>query len=63
MHPSSYYNMSSKGKYALVVMESSGKVTIGRTYDTFEEVHKAMIELRMLYAKNEVAHHVGYMEV
>lgn len=50
-------------KYQLVVMDAEGKTTLGRTYYSFEEVHDAMIELRILYAKHEVSHHVGYMEV
>ena len=50
-------------KYQIAIMEINGKITLGRTYDTFEEVHNAMIELRMLYVKHEVTHHVGYVEV
>ena len=49
-------------KYRLVVMVPEGRVTIGRTYDNFEELHKAMIELRILYAKHGINHHVGYLE-
>lgn len=52
-----------KKKYRLVVMETDGRVTTGRVFDSFEEVHEAMIELRVLYAKHGVSHHVGYMEV
>jgi hypothetical protein len=66
MEPRKYYNCfgmeQPKEKYRIVVMETNGRVTIGRAYDTFEEVHNAMIELRMIYAKNEVAHHVGYVK-
>lgn len=50
-------------KYHLIVMDAEGKTTLGRIYDSFEEVHEAMIELRVLYAKNGISHHVGYMEV
>lgn len=50
-------------KYQLIVMDAEGKTTLGRIYNSFEEVHDAMIELRVLYAKHEVSHHVGYMEV
>lgn len=50
-------------KYRIVVMEIGGKTTLGRIYDSFEEVNNAMIELRMLYVKHEVTHHVGYVEV
>lgn len=50
-------------QYVIVVMDSKGKTYLGRPYDNWEEVHRAMIELRMLYAKNEVNHYVGYMEV
>lgn len=56
-------NNENKKKYQLIVMDAEGKTTLGRTYDSFEEVHDAMIELRVLYAKHEVHHHVGYMEV
>lgn len=67
MGPSCRYCSTNTGainqeKYRIVVMETNGRVTIGRAYDTFEEVHNAMIELRMIYAKNEVAHHVGYVK-
>lgn len=58
----SRYNSNSK-KYQLVVMDEEGKTTLGRICDSFEEVHDAMIELRVLYAKHEIHYHVGYMEV
>ena len=50
-------------KYSIVVMELNGRTTVGREYDSIDEVRNAMLELRTLYAKNEVYHHVGYMEV
>ena len=54
---------SNPKKYQLVVMDEEGKTTLGRICDSFEEVHDAMIELRVLYAKHEIHYHVGYMEV
>ena len=72
MHPnydcyycrSERYNKDNSKKYQLVIMDVEGKTYLsGRIYNSFEEVHEAMIELRVLYAKNEVSHHVGYMEV
>lgn len=50
-------------KYQLVIMDAEGKVTYGKTFDSWSETFEAMIELRNIYAKNEIAHHVGYREV
>ena len=50
-------------KYQLVLMDAEGKITTGRTFDSWDEVHDAMIEMRVLYAKHEINYHVGYMEV
>lgn len=50
-------------KYQIIIMDVNGKTYSGRIYDSLKEVRKAMIELRILYAKNKVTHHVGYMEV
>ena len=58
-----YVKEEVKRKYQLVIMVAEGATTLGRTYDSFEEVHDAMIELRVLYAKHGVTHHVGYVEV
>jgi hypothetical protein len=52
-----------KKKYVLVVMELNGRVSIGREYDTLDEVRNAMLQLRAIYAEHEVYHHVGYLEV
>ena len=59
MHP---YNITG-GKYRIVVMVPEGKVTVGRFYNTWEELQEAMKGLRDLYAKNGIPHHVGYIEV
>lgn len=64
MHPN--YNCNScpnKKKYQLVIMDEEGKTTYGRTFDTWSETFEAMIELRNIYTKNEINHHVGYREV
>lgn len=50
-------------KYQIIIMDVNGKTYSGRIYDSLKEVRKAMIKLRILYAKNKVARHVGYMEV
>ena len=58
------YNKDNSKKYQLVIMDAEGRTYLsGRIYNSFEEVHDAMIELRVLYAKHEVSHHVGYIEV
>ena len=54
---------SSHKKYQLILMDTEGKTTLGRTFDNWDEIHCAMIELRVLYAKHEINYHVGYMEV
>lgn len=59
----SLFRTETSRKYRLVIMDSKGKTYFGRIYDNWEEIRNAMIELRVLYAKNEVTHHVGYMEV
>lgn len=59
---STHYESNPK-KYQILVMDTDGKVTTGRTYDNWEEMYEAMIELRVLYAKHEVKLQVGYMEV
>ena len=59
---STHYESHSK-KYQILFMDTDGKVTTGRIYDSWEEMHEAMVELRVLYAKHEVKLQVGYMEV
>jgi hypothetical protein len=50
-------------KYQLVIMDSEGKTTDGKTFDSWDETFKAMMEIRDIYAKMEINHHVGYREV
>lgn len=52
-----------KKRYQLVIMDSEGKTTYGKTFDNWNETFEAMMELRNIYAKNEINHHVGYREV
>jgi hypothetical protein len=44
-------------------MDTEGKTTYGRIFDSWSETFETMIELRNIYAKNEIAHHVGYREI
>jgi hypothetical protein len=44
-------------------MDADGKATYGKTFESWNEAFEAMIELRNLYAKMEINHHVGYREV
>jgi hypothetical protein len=50
-------------KYQLVIMDCEGKTTYGKTFKSWPETFEAMMELRNIYAKNEINHHVGYREV
>ena len=50
-------------KYQLIIMDEDGKATYGKTFDSWNEIFKAMIELRNVYAENNINHHVGYREV
>lgn len=50
-------------KYQLVIMDEQGKTTYGYTFDSWNETFDAMIELRNIYAKYNINHHVGYREV
>lgn len=50
-------------KYQLVIMDAEGKVTYGRTFDNWSETFEAMMEMRNIYAKNEINQHVGFREV
>lgn len=52
-----------KKQYQLVIMDTEGKVTYGKTFENWNDVFYAMIELRNTYAKMEINHHVGYREV
>lgn len=65
MHPKckDYNCPCNTKKYQLVIMDTEGKTTYGRIFDSWSETFEAMIELRNIYAKNEIAHHVGYREV
>ena len=54
---------NAKKRYQLVIMDTEGKTTYGKTFDNWDETFEAMIELRNIYAKNEINHHVGYREV
>jgi hypothetical protein len=50
-------------RYQLVIMDTEGKTTYGKTFTSWQETFEAMIELRNTYAKMEINHHVGYREV
>lgn len=52
-----------KKKYQLVIMDTEGQTTYGKTFESWNETFEAMIELRNIYAKMEINHHVGYREV
>ena len=52
-----------KKKYQLVIVDSDGKATYGKTFESWNAIFEAMIELRNTYAKMEINHHVGYREV
>lgn len=64
MYPrDSYYTTEIKKKYQLVVMTEDGRTyRTGRLYD-WDGIQEAVMEVRELYAKHGVTHHVGYMEV
>ena len=55
--------LSNTKKYQIVIMDAEGKVTYGKTFDSWNETFEAMIELRNVYARMEINHHVGYREV
>ena len=50
-------------RYQLVIMDAEGKTTYGRTFNSWSETFEAMMELRNVYAKMDINHHVGYREV
>lgn len=61
MHWNDEYDNSKKCQ--LVIMTEEGKCyCVGRLYD-WEDIHKAVREVRELYEKHGVTHHVGYREV
>lgn len=50
-------------RYQIVIMDENGNATYGKTFNSWSETFEAMIELRNIYAKMEIYHHVGYREV
>lgn len=57
------YEREIKKQYQLVIMTEEGRCSFsGRLYN-WEEVQEAVKEMRELYAKHGVTHHVGYREV
>jgi hypothetical protein len=67
MHPRDYCphycENGNKKQYQLVIMHEDGMTyCVGRIYD-WNEVQKAAKEIRELYAKHGVTHHVGFREV
>lgn len=64
MYPrDSYYTTETEKKYQLVVMTEDGHTyRTGRLYD-WNGIQEAVREVRELYEKHGVTHHVGYMEV
>lgn len=50
-------------EYKIVVMDAEGKITIGKTYESYGDVCVAINELSELYKKHGIPHRVGYMEV
>ena len=52
-----------KKKYQLVIMDADGKATYGKTFESWSETFETMMELRNIYAKMEINHHVGYREL
>lgn len=52
-----------KKQYQLVIMHEDGMTyCVGRLYD-WDGIQKAVKEVRDLYYKHGVTHHVGYREV
>jgi hypothetical protein len=68
MNPRSYcygcpHATEPKKQYQLVIMTEEGKAhRCGKLYD-WNGIQEAVKEVRELYAKHGVTHHVGYMEV
>ena len=58
-----YYEKENKKQYQLVVMTEEGMTyCVGRLYD-WNGIQEAIKEIRNLYYKHGVTHHVGYREV
>lgn len=56
-------NYSREKQYQLVIMADDGKCyCVGRLYD-WEGIQNAVSEIKDLYEKHGVSHHVGYREV
>ena len=49
--------------YRIVIIERNGKVTIGGSYPSLDDVRNAMLKLREFYADHGIDHYVDYMEV
>lgn len=67
MHPRDYYYpccaRETSKQYQLVIMHEDGKCyCAGRLYD-WNGIQNAVKEMRELYEKHGVTHHVGYREV
>jgi len=66
MHPRDfcpYYERETKKQYQLVVMTEEGMTyCVGKLYD-WNGIQEAVKEVRELYYKHGVTHHVGYREV
>ena len=57
------YAKANEKKYQLVIMAEDGKTYLtGRLYD-WDGIQDAVREVRNLYEKHGVTHHVGYREV
>lgn len=58
-----YYENGNKKQYQLVIMHEDGMTyCVGRIYN-WDEVQNAAKELRELYAKHGITHHVGFRKV
>lgn len=65
MHPrccDHYYENTPKKNYRLVIMDENGKTSFHGWFCGFDEVRKAVEEIRGLYEKHGINHHVGYVE-
>ena len=66
MNPRDYCSSCENGNkkdYQLVIMHEDGMTyCVGRLY-TFDEVQKAAKEIRDLYYKHGITHHVGFRKV
>ena len=58
-----YNSNENKKQYQLVIMMDDGMTyCVGRLYD-WNKVQKAAKEIRELYGKHGITHHVGFREV